>query len=107
MLQYEKIDVSAGIYINKTCLPKECELCHYWFFKSFASKVEEHVWNGCHNLLTTVYSLKDIAILSGNGATFRCLLIGNSKNEALKKLDNSVTCDTGVLQIWILAQIKY
>ena len=39
------------------------------------------------------YSLKNIAILSAKGATFRCLLIGISKNGALKKINNSVTCD--------------
>ena len=32
-----------------------------------------------------------------SGATFRCLLMGISKNEALKKLNNSVTYDGGVL----------
>ena len=42
------------------------------------------------------YSLKDIAILSAKGATFRCLLMGISKNEALNKLNNSVTYDRGV-----------
>ena len=44
-----------------------------------------------------VHSLKNIAILSAKGAAFRCLLIGISKNDALKKLDNSVTYDRGVL----------
>ena len=29
MLQYQKIDVSEGIYVNKTSASKECELCHY------------------------------------------------------------------------------
>ena len=43
------------------------------------------------------YSLENIAILSAKGATFRCLLMGISKNEALKKLNNSVTDDRGVL----------
>ena len=43
------------------------------------------------------YSLKYIAILSIKGATFRCLLMGISKNEVLKKLNNSVTYDRGVL----------
>ena len=33
MLQYERIDASEGIDVNKTSLSKECELCHYWFFK--------------------------------------------------------------------------
>ena len=46
------------------------------------------------------YSLKNIAILSGKGATLaRFLLVGTSKNEVLKKLNNSVTYDRGVLQI--------
>ena len=43
------------------------------------------------------YSLKNIAILNAKGATFRCLLMGISKNEALKRLNNPVTYDRGVL----------
>ena len=97
MLQYEKIDISEGININKTSALKECELCHYWFFKDAGFKFEEHVCNECHDLLTMVYSLKNIAILSAKGATFRSLLMGISKTEALKKLNNSVTYDRGVL----------
>ena len=60
-------------------------------------KLEEHVCNGCHDLLMMAHSLKNIAILRAKGATFRCLLMGISKNEALKKLNNSVTYDTGAL----------
>ena len=60
-------------------------------------KFEEHVCNGCHNLLTMAYSLKNIAILSAKEATFRCLLMGISKNETLKKLNNSATYDRRVL----------
>ena len=42
-------------------------------------------------------SLKNIAILSAKGVTFKCLLMGISKNEAFKNLSNSVTYDKGVL----------
>ena len=97
MLQYQKIDVSEGIDINKTSASKECELCHYWFFKDVGFKFEEHVCNGCHDLLMMAYSLKNIAILTTKGATFRCLLMGISKNEASKKLNNSVTYNREVL----------
>ena len=97
MLQYEKIDVSEGIDVNKTSASKECELCHYWFFKDVGFKFEEHVCNRSHDLLTMAHSLKNIAILNAKGAIFRCLLIGINKNEALKKLNNSVTNDRGVL----------
>ena len=33
MLQYNRIDISAGIDINKIDAPKECIICHYWCFK--------------------------------------------------------------------------
>ena len=97
MLRYQKIDISDGIDINKTNASKECELCHYWFFKDIGFKFEKHVCNKCHDLLTIAYSLKDIAILNAKGATFRCILMGISKNEGLKRLNNSVTYDRGVL----------
>ena len=96
-MQYNKIDVSEGIDVNKTSASKECELCHYWFFKDAGFKFEERVCNKCHDLLTMAHSLKDTAILSAKGATFSCLLMGISKNEALKRLNNSVTRDRGVL----------
>ena len=73
------------------------ELCHYWFFIDVGFKFEEHVCNGCHDLLTMAHSLKNIAIMNAKGATFRCLLMGTSNNETLKKLNNSVTYDRRVL----------
>ena len=99
MLRYQKIDVSEGIDVNKTSASKECELCHYCFFKDIGFKFEEHVCNKCHDLLTMAYSLKNIAILSAKGATFRCILMGISKNEGLKRLNNSVIYDRGVLEM--------
>ena len=92
-----KNDVWEGIDINKTSASKECELCHYWVFKDIGFKFEEHVCHKCHDVLTIAYSLKDIAILSAKGNTYRCILMGISKNESLKRLNNSVTYDRGVL----------
>ena len=43
------------------------------------------------------YSLKNIVVSSAKGATFRCVLMGISKHEGLKTLDNSVIYDRGVL----------
>ena len=78
MLQYERTDV------NKTSSPKECELCHYWYFKDVGFKFEEHVCNGCHDLLTMAYSLENVAILSAKGASFRCILSGIRRNKRYK-----------------------
>ena len=39
MLEYERIDVSEGIDLDKTSASKECDICHYWYFldKNFVS----------------------------------------------------------------------
>ena len=33
MLEYDRIDISEGIDINKMSASKECDFCHYWYFK--------------------------------------------------------------------------
>ena len=33
MLEYDRIDISEGIDVNKTSASKECDVCHYWYFK--------------------------------------------------------------------------
>ena len=50
-------------------------------------------WFINNGLFFKKYSL----ILNEKGATFRCVLMGISNNEALKRLNNSVTYDRGVL----------
>ena len=32
MLNYDRIDVSEGIGVNRTGTSKECGICHYWYF---------------------------------------------------------------------------
>ena len=97
MLQYEKIDVSEGIDVNKRSTSKECLLCHYWYFKDVGFKFELHVRNKCQNVLMTAYELKNIAILTVKGVDYRCILWGISKNEAVNRSNNSVLEDKGVL----------
>ena len=97
MLRYQKIDVSEGIDVNKTSASKECELCHYRFFKDIGFKFQELVCNKCLDLLTKAYYLKDIAILNAKGNTYRCILMGINKNEGLNRLNNSIAYDRGVL----------
>ena len=70
MLQYEKIDASEGIDVNKTSASKESELCRYWFFKDVWFKFEEHVSNRCHDLLTMAHSLKKYRYIEGKRSYF-------------------------------------
>ena len=70
---------------------KNVNFCHYWFFKDIGFQSEEYVGNGCHHVLTRGYSLENIFNLGAKGGTYRCILMHTSKNEALKRLNNSVT----------------
>ena len=49
MLEYDRIDISEGIDVNKTNLSKECDISHYWYFKDICFKYERYLWNGRHN----------------------------------------------------------
>ena len=33
MLEYDRIDISKEIDINKINASKECDICHSWFFR--------------------------------------------------------------------------
>ena len=55
MLEYDRIDISEGIDINKTNASKECHICHYWYFKNIGFKYEPYFCNGCHGLMQCCY----------------------------------------------------
>ena len=58
MLQYEKIDASEGIDINKTSASKkECMLCYYLYFKDIDYKFQPYLGNKCHDVLKTASKL--------------------------------------------------
>ena len=63
MLECDKIDISKGIDVNKTNASKECDICHYWYFKDIGFKYEPYLCNGCHDLMQKAMSFNDVAIV--------------------------------------------
>ena len=55
MVEYDTIDISEGIDINKTNVSKKCDICHYWYFKGISLKCESYLCNGCHALNAKSY----------------------------------------------------
>ena len=51
MLEYDKIDISEGIDMNKTSASKECDIYHYWHFSDKNFSYEPYICNGCHDLI--------------------------------------------------------
>ena len=62
MLEYDRIDISKGIDVNKTSAWKECDICHYWYYKDIGFKCEPYLCNGCHDLKQKAINLNDVAI---------------------------------------------
>ena len=63
MLEYDRIDISAGIIdVNKTSLLKEYDFCHYWYFKNIGFKHEPYLCNGCHNLMQKAMSFNNVCV---------------------------------------------
>ena len=63
MLEYEIMDISEGIDVNKTNLSKECHICHYWYFIDIGVKYEPYLCTGCHDLMQKAMGFIYIAIV--------------------------------------------
>ena len=98
MLEYDRIDISEGIDINKTNISKECKICHYWYFKNIGSKYEPHLCIGCHSLMQKAVSFNDVAIAYVKGSAYRIHFWYMSKDDAISIMNNSNLIDKmGVL----------
>ena len=98
MLQFDRIDISEGIDINKTNASKECRICHYWYFKDISFKYEPHLCNDCHGLVQKAVSFNNIAIVYVKGSAYRIQFWYMSKNDAINITNNSSLIDKmGVL----------
>ena len=63
MLEYGRIDISEGTDVNKMSASKECDICHYWYFKDIGFKYEPYLCNVCHDLTQKTMSFNDVAII--------------------------------------------
>ena len=71
MLEYHKIDISEGIDVNKTSASKECDICHYWYFKDIDFKYEPYLCNGCPDLTQKAVSFNDTAAIYVKRSAYR------------------------------------
>ena len=97
MLEYKRIEISEGIDINKINLSKECDVCHYWYFKNIDFKYKPYLCNGCHDLMQKVMSF-NIAIVYIKGSAYRIHFWYMSKDDATNIMTGSNLVDKrGVL----------
>ena len=94
MLEYDRLDLSGGIDINKSNdKSKECDICHYWYFLDKNFSYQPHLCNGCHNLMQKAMSFNDVAIVSVKGNDYRIHVWYMSKDDATSIVHNSNLID--------------
>ena len=98
MLEYDRIDISEWIDVNKTNLSNECDICHYWYFKDIGFKYEKYFCNGCHDLMQKAMSFNNAAIVYVKGNAYRIHFWYTSKDGAVNIMNGSNSVDKrGVL----------
>ena len=93
MIEYERIDISEGIDVNNTNLSKECDICHYWYFKDIDLKHELYLCNGCHNLMQKAMSFNNVAIVYVKGSAYRIHFWNINKDDAINIKNGSNLVD--------------
>ena len=91
LLEYDRIDISKGIDVNKTSASKECDICHN--FKDIDFKHEPYLCNGCHDLIQKAISFNDVAIVYVKGSVYRIHFWYMSKSDAISIMNNSNLAD--------------
>ena len=89
MQEYDRIDISEGIYVNKTSASKERDICHYWYFKDIGFKYEQYLCNGCHYLMQRAMSFNDVAIVYVKRSAYRIHFWYMSKDDAINIMNGS------------------
>ena len=98
MLEYDRIDISEGIDVNKASASKECDICHYWYFEEIGFKYEPYLCNSCHDLMQKAMSFDDVAIVYVKESACKIHFWHMSKNNAISIMNNSNFVDKkGVL----------
>ena len=89
MLEYDRIDILERIDVNKANASKECDICHYWYFKDICFKYEPNLCNGCHGLVQKEINFNDVVIVSIKGSNYRIHFWYMSKDNAIHLINNS------------------
>ena len=93
MLDGERIDIPEEIDVNKTDLSKECDICHYWYFKDIGYKHGPYLCNVCHALMQKAMGFNNIAIVNIKENAYRIHFWYMSNNDAIKIMIGSNLVD--------------
>ena len=99
MLEYDRIDLSEGIDVNK-CeeTSRKCDLCKFYYFLIKNFNYQMYICDGCHDISIKAISMQNIAIIYHGGNAYRVNFMFMSRNDAFNLIKSSIIIDkNGVL----------
>ena len=63
MLEFDKINISEGIDVNKTNESKKCMLCRYWYFLNKNFSYGPFLCDGCYNIMQKSINFENIDVV--------------------------------------------
>ena len=94
MLEYDRIDPSEGIDVNK-CedTSRKCNFCQYYYFEFKNFNYQKYLCDGCHDMSVKALSMQHLTIIYHNGHTYRVNFMFMSKSDAFNLIKNSNMID--------------
>ena len=90
MLEYDRINISEGIDIEKCKeTSKECNLCKFYYFLDKNFSHGPYLCDGCYDMSLKAVSIKHLAI-NHNGNHYRVNFAFMSKQDAYNLIKNAV-----------------
>ena len=91
MLEYDRIDISEGIDINK-CeeTSTECSLCKFYYFLDKNFKYGPYLCDGCYDMSMKVVIMQNLTIINYNGNYCRVIFAFMTKNDAYNLIKNAI-----------------
>ena len=91
MLEYDRIDISKGIDINK-CeeTSRGCSLCKLYYFLDINFKYEPYLCDGCNDMFMKAVSMQNVAIINHNGNYYCVIFAFMTKKDASNLIKNAV-----------------
>ena len=94
MLEYDRIDISEGIGINK-CeeTSKKCSLCKFYYFLDKNFSYGPFLGNGCYDMSIKAVSMQNLTIMNHKGNHYRVNFAFISKKNVYNLIKNATIID--------------
>ena len=91
MLEYDRIDISEGIDINK-CeeTSRECSLCKFYYLLDKNFKYGPYLCDGCYDMSPKAVSMQNLTIINHNGNYHHVIFKFMTKKDAYNLIKNAI-----------------